>query len=199
MRMRQVDLWDEFYEKDSRAWRGNSKIPIPCGGRALDLGCGSGKTLSSLIDAGFKTTGMDFSKNAVECCRRRFGDGVELVEGPVDSLPFDDCSFNYVTAVHILENLDDEELERTASEVWRVLFPGGYLFCRTFTPEDMRSEDRLKGEIRYRYFSEGDLERVFMDMEMVSSERIDEVTRFGTIRSRMECLLRKPGPIFSNQ
>lgn len=189
--MGQRELWEAFYEKDSRAWRGNSRIPSPCHGRALDLGCGSGKTLSSLMDAGFETVGMDFSVNAVESCRRRFGDSVELVVGSVDSLPFGDDSFDYVTAVHVLENLDDDELRRTASEVGRVLKTGGYVFCRAFTPEDMRSEGRSNGEIRYRYFSDGDLERVFSGMEVVSSARIDEPTRFGTLRSRVECLMRK--------
>ena len=189
--MGQRELWEAFYEKDSRAWRGNSRIPLPCRGRALDLGCGSGKTLSSLIDAGFETVGMDFSVNAVESCRRRFGDSVGLVVGSVDALPFEDGCFDYVTAVHVLENLDDDELGRTASEVGRVLRSGGYVFCRAFTPEDMRSEGRSNGEIRYRYFSDGDLERVFSGMEVVSSARIDEPTRFGTLRSRVECLMRK--------
>lgn len=199
MNLGQRELWDAFYEKDSRAWRGNSRIPVPCTGRALDLGCGSGKTLSSLIDAGFDSVGMDFSGNAVESCRRRFGDSVGLVTGSIDSLPFKDGSFDYVTAVHVLENLDDDELARTASEVSRVLRPGGYVFCRAFTPDDMRSEGRSGGEIRYRYFVEGELESLFDGFRVESSARIDEPTRFGTVRSRVECLLRKPGQHISNQ
>lgn len=110
--MEQRDLWDGFYAANGRAWRGNSRIPDPLSGEgdALDLGCGNGKTVSTLIDMGYRVTGVDFSAMAVEMCRENFRDSAEFVVSDIVSLPFQDSSFDYVTAVHVLEHIDDLEM-----------------------------------------------------------------------------------------
>lgn len=187
--MEQKELWDEVYRRNPRAWRGTSSIPVPCRGRALDVGCGNGKTVSALVEAGMEVTGVDFSTEAIGRCRVAYPKA-EFVECDASSLPFPDGSFDLVTAVHVLENLEDGRLEEAASEIGRVLAPGGYLFVRCFTPDDMRSGDSRNG-IFYRYYRPEDVLELFAGMDVVSSERKDEPTRFGTVRSRAECLFRK--------
>ncbi len=142
--MGQKELWDEVYRQNPRAWRGVSSVPIPCEGKALDIGCGNGKTVFALLEAGLDVTGIDFSPTAVERCRSAYPDA-EFLECDASELPFPDGCFDYVTAVHVLENLDDEKLRMAASEARRVLRTGGYLFVRCFTPDDMRSGDRKSG------------------------------------------------------
>ncbi len=134
-------------------------------------------------------TGADFSGTVVERCRKTYLDA-DFVECDASQLPFEDSSFDYVVAVHVMENLDDEKLAMAVSEMRRVLRTGGYLFVRCFTPEDMRSGDRRNGFF-YRYFTLDDILALFDDMDVVSSEKKDEPTRFGTVRSRVECLFRK--------
>ena len=190
--MRQDELWDEFYQSNPRPWRGNSGIPIPCSGDALDLGCGNGKTSSTLVDNGFNVTGVDFSQRAVEMCRDMLPDRTRFEVVDIRDLPFDDCSFDYITAVHVLENLDDPGLVEAVSEIRRVLRPGGYVFCRLFTPDDMRSGSRSKGDFEYTFHTRGRLEELFGGFEVVSSELVEERTRFNTVRSRVECLFHNP-------
>ena len=72
--MKQEELWDDLYSKNTIAWRGNTVIPVPNKGKALDLGCGNGKTVSTLIDDGYDVTGVDFSSVAIESCRKNFKD-----------------------------------------------------------------------------------------------------------------------------
>ena len=192
--MEQRDLWDGFYRDNGRAWRGNSRIPDPLGGRgdALDLGCGNGKTVSTLLDLGYGVTGADFSETAVEMCRENFGDRAAFVTCDVSDLPFPDCSFDYVTAVHVLEHVDDAGMSTLASEIRRVLRPGGYVFVRSFTPSDMRSGARSGEGIRYVHRNPDGIVRFFRDFTAEYARRVDEPTRFGTVRSRAECLFRKP-------
>lgn len=192
--MEQIELWDGFYRANGRAWRGNSKVPDPLAGKgdALDLGCGNGKTVSTLLDLGYRVTGLDFSSEAVSMCRENFGDSAEFVVGDVGDLPFPDGSFDYVTAVHILEHIDDSDMPGVSSEIVRVLRPGGYLFVRSFTPSDMRSGKRSGEGIRYIHRNPDGIVRFFRDMEAEYARRVDEPTRFGTLRSRAECLFRKP-------
>lgn len=190
--MSQEEIWDRLYASNSRAWRGSSRIPHPIGsGDALDLGCGNGKTVSSLIDAGYRVTGVDFSGKAVESCERMFGSSARFVRADVTDLPFDDMAFDYITAVHVLEHLDDDMLARCVSEMRRVLRPRGYVFARSFTPDDMRSEGRSGGEIFYRYYDVDSMVSAFSGFKVVSAERVDERTRFGATRSRVECLFRR--------
>ncbi len=187
--MEQKDLWDEFYRQNPRAWRGTSSIPVPCGGKALDVGCGNGKTVSALMEAGLDVTGVDFSPTVIERCRKAYPDAAFL-ECDASALPFKDEAFDYVVAVHVMENLDNAKLLPSVSEMRRVLRTGGFLFVRCFTPDDMRSGDRRCGFF-YRYFELEDVLGLFEGMETVESARKDEPTRFGTVRSRVECLFRK--------
>jgi SAM-dependent methyltransferase len=78
------------------------KKPNP---RILDVGCGTGANLKMLADYG-KTEGVDISSQAVEFCRQRGLDSVKL--GAAEQLPYDDESFELVTALDVIEHLDDD-------------------------------------------------------------------------------------------
>lgn len=191
--MEQRDLWDGFYRANGRAWRGNSRIPDPLSGRgdALDLGCGNGKTVSTLIDLGYSVVGTDFSPEAVELCRERFEGTARFEVCDIADLPFPDGSFDYVTAVHVLEHIEDSGMQTVADGIMRVLRPGGYVFVRSFTPTDMRSGTRSGDGIRYVHRNPDGIARFFASFETEFARRVDERTRFGTTRSRAECLFRK--------
>ena len=187
----QEEVWDSLYASNPGAWRGNARIPVPCSGRALDVGCGNGKTVASLLDAGFEVSAVDFSAEAVRLVGERFGDEVAAAVSDAGSIPFDDGSFDYVTAVHLCEHLTDDEMGRFASEVSRLLVPGGYVFIRSFGAADFRSAKRATSDITYIHRSHDDLAHFFEGFDIMSSGTVEERTRFGETRSREECLLRR--------
>jgi len=187
----QEEVWDSLYASNPGAWRGNARIPVPCSGRALDVGCGNGKTVASLLDAGFEVSAVDFSAEAVRLVGERFGDEVAAAVSDAGSIPFDDGSFDYVTAVHLCEHLTDDEMRRFASEVARLLVPGGYVFIRSFGAADFRSAKRATSDITYIHRSHDDLAHFFEGFDIMSSGTVEERTRFGETRSREECLLRR--------
>ena len=191
--MRQEELWDQLYSNQPRAWRGNARIPDPLGGRgeALDVGCGNGKTSSKLIDLGYRTTGVDFSGKAVESCTELLGDRASFRVASATELPFPDGSFDYITAVHVLEHLTDDELSVAVSEFNRILRNGGFIFTRTFSDGDLRSTKRAEGDIRYIYRGPETMTSFFGGLDCISAQLIEETTRFGAVRSRVECLFCK--------
>ncbi len=117
--MDQKELWDGFYTANGRAWRRSSRVPdlFSGSGDALDLGCRNGKTVSALVDMGYRVTGIDFSPMAVSICGEKFGDAASFAVGDLSSLPFPNESFDYVTAVHVLEHIDDAGMPRVSAEI----------------------------------------------------------------------------------
>ena len=91
--------------------------------RILDIGCGTGAMLDDLKPFG-DVVGADFSPEALQFCVTR-GAPAELARADVRRLPFADSSFDVVTAMDIIEHIDDDKA--AASEIFRVLKPGGRL------------------------------------------------------------------------
>lgn len=89
----------------------------------LDIGCGTGAMLDELAAFG-TVVGADFSPEALQFCVAR-GVGAELARADVRRLPFADASFDVVTAMDIVEHIDDDKA--AACEIFRVLRPGGRL------------------------------------------------------------------------
>ena len=86
----------------------------------LDVGCGTGANLKMLASYG-KVEGVDISPQAVEFCRQRGLESVKL--GAAEQLPYEDNSFELVTALDVLEHLDDDVAG--LREMRRLLRPGG--------------------------------------------------------------------------
>ncbi|MEA2173244.1 MAG: hypothetical protein QOD00_836 [Blastocatellia bacterium] len=88
--------------------------------RILDVGCGTGANLELLAQYG-DAEGVDISADALAFCRAR---GLEKVRlGAAETLPYEDGSFDLVTALDVVEHLDDDVAG--LREMRRVLRPGG--------------------------------------------------------------------------
>ena len=70
-----------------------------------------------------KVQGVDIDEEAIGYCRERGLTDVRL--GALEKLPFADASFDLVTALDVVEHLDDDL--GALREIGRVLRPGGHL------------------------------------------------------------------------
>jgi SAM-dependent methyltransferase len=97
--------------------------------RILDVGCGTGANLLMLSEYG-EAEGVDISEDALAFCRERGLDKVRLGAG--EKLPYEDGTFDLVTALDVVEHMDDDLAG--LREMRRVLRPGGrvLLFVPTF-------------------------------------------------------------------
>ncbi len=124
-------------------------LDLPRAGiRALDLCCGAGRHGSALRTAGLDLVGIDLSADLLARASRRSVLAGRLVRGDMRRLPFG-CVFDLV--VNLFTSFGyfaaDEENERVAREMARVLRPGGGLVIdhihrarleRELVPEDER-------------------------------------------------------------
>ncbi len=93
-----------------------SKIENP---KILDVGCGTGGNLEMLASFG-AAEGVDVSDDALEYCQQK---GLKAHKGLAEALPFEDESFDVITALDVVEHLDDDIAG--LKEMNRVLKKGG--------------------------------------------------------------------------
>ena len=94
----------------------------------LDIGCGGGININRMARNAKKVYGIDYSIESVNLSKEVNDDyiaqgKVEILEGNVQNLPFDDNTFDIITAfetVYFWPNI-----EKCFGEVKRVLKPGG--------------------------------------------------------------------------
>jgi demethylmenaquinone methyltransferase/2-methoxy-6-polyprenyl-1,4-benzoquinol methylase len=106
-----------------------SRLP-PGPSHVLDVATGTGLVARELRRRGYTVTGLDQSPEMLALARRRFGDGVELVEASAEALPFADGSFDHLTVTYLLRYVDDPRA--TLAELARVVRPGGVVASLEF-------------------------------------------------------------------
>lgn len=95
---------------------------------SLDCGCGGGANVRRLLERSDKAYGIDYSEISVAKSRQTNAGAIrrgkcEIIRGDVCSLPFENVSFDIVTAfetVYFWQNI-----EKAFSEIYRVLKKGG--------------------------------------------------------------------------
>ena len=158
----------KWYDKNTR----ESRLPemmgyaqevkkyINEGAHVLEVAPGPGYLSISLAKIGnYNITGIDISKDFIKICKenaKREGVNVHFIEGNVNSMKFDDNSFDFIVCSAAFKNF--KEPVNSLIEMHRVLKKGG-----TALIMDMRSnviKDDLKSEaIRV---SKSGFERFFM-------------------------------------
>jgi demethylmenaquinone methyltransferase/2-methoxy-6-polyprenyl-1,4-benzoquinol methylase len=102
-----------------------SRLPVGPEDTVVDVACGTGAVVLELVGrTGCSVVGVDQSPGMLsEAERRLAGDArVRLVEASAAALPFEDASFDGLTAAYLLRYLDD--LPAGLAELARVLRPG---------------------------------------------------------------------------
>jgi ubiquinone/menaquinone biosynthesis C-methylase UbiE len=97
------------------------------GKRVLEYGCGTGSSAFDLARSGATVVGIDISPVAIEMAARKaeeegVGNSTEFQLMNAEELEFPDSSFDLICGTGILHHLD---LEKSYSEIARVLAPGG--------------------------------------------------------------------------
>lgn len=109
------------------------------GATALDLGCGSGLEAVFLAQAGLAVIAVDSSAPALELAKERARAAaveIDLRCASAFDLPVDAASVDLVLDRGCLHGIDHEDRADYASEVDRVLRPGGLLLLRGARHDD---------------------------------------------------------------
>ena len=110
---------------------------IPRGSMVLDAGCGGGRNVHYLLNAGYDVFAADADPNAVGDVMRLAADlnatlpPTNFRREPVEAMSFADDSMDVVLSIAVLHfAISDEQFEAMLGSIWRVLKPRGLFFCR---------------------------------------------------------------------
>jgi SAM-dependent methyltransferase len=109
---------------------------VHAGDTVLDVATGTGNAAIPAAATGARVTGLDVAPGLLTTARTRAtaaGVQVELVEGDAEDLPFADASFDVVLSTLGVQFAPHHE--QTASELARVLRPGGRIALCNWTPQ----------------------------------------------------------------
>jgi SAM-dependent methyltransferase len=130
--MGRFTLWRMNWSHSKLTDWGLGHVPIGAKCKALDIGCGGGRTVSKLaaLAAEGKVYGVDYSEDSVAATQRtnaKFIEAgrVEIRQASVSQLPFAADMFDLVTAVET--HFFWPNLPCDVCEILRVLAPGGTL------------------------------------------------------------------------
>ena len=162
------DLAEQFGNIDiylfDQLLRGRLRPPM----RVLDAGCGSGRNLLYLLRAGYDVFATDSDGDAVEAVRRMAATvAPHLPESnfrleQVEAMTVPDAAMDAVISSAVLHFARDERhFDAMLLGMWRVLGPGGLLFCRLASSIGM--EDRVQPVASGRFRLPDGSERYLVD------------------------------------
>ena len=140
--------------------------------RALDVGSGPGLLSAALAPRVARAVALDPSTALLALAPA----GVETVEGGGEAMPFDDGSFDLVTAVNTLHHVG--EMPAVVAEMVRVLAPGGRIVVQDYLadPDPAVAErwelvERLRDPDHRRLPRAGEIEQLLAMHGLVVDEQ----------------------------
>lgn len=153
------DAYDDWVENDFGYKPLIADMIASCGKsiEVLDYGCGSGKVSRRLRDAGVaQVIGVDISPTMIAKATAIGGDNLHFVHISDPRLSFESQHFDAAISCFLFINIPHrDELTRIASEVARVLKPGGVYYILDTNPHSIN--------IDYPTYRNGEQDKTYRD------------------------------------
>jgi SAM-dependent methyltransferase len=144
---RHPDTWADGIEPQMRPlYEATLDALQPLAGvRLLDAGCGTGLALRLAADRGATVTGLDASAPMLDVASHRLP-GTDLRVGDIESLPYDDATFDVVCAFNSVQYAADPA--NAVVELARVCRPGGRVTVGIWGDQDRCETEALFARLR---------------------------------------------------
>lgn len=128
--------------------------------RILDFGCGYGRCLGELFQAGYRNLiGIDFPPAMIALARTRFPE-IDFREARTSAIPLSDASVDAALLFSVLTCVPTDDGQRSlVGELHRVLKPGGLLYVSDLSlqPDERNLIRYARDEAKYGIYGVFDL------------------------------------------
>jgi len=128
----------------------------------LEIGCGTGIDLRLFPDT-FEVNGIDLNDLALEMAKKKRSQH-DYKKGSIINLPFADASVDFIFTHKFLNCLNDEDLEKGISEMYRVARK--YVAnCEMYDKSELKTEDIFRGKNMLKRWSNYKV-KIISDVDM---------------------------------
>jgi len=149
------DLAAEDYDKKEKYLNSFEKgkflslLPEIKNKKILDVGAGTGRVSLPLSLAGAQVTALDVSEKILEVLKRK-NKKIITVVGEAENLPFENESFDIVTAAFLVVHLKDPKI--FFDEVYKVLKPDGLFLVSNINQKEPPVVKTKEGDIQIKSY-----------------------------------------------
>ena len=126
------------------------QLPVECGAKVLDLGCGTGLELSEYFarNPSARITGVDLAPGMLAALKKKFpGKALSLIQGSYFDVPFGEAVFDAAVSVESLHHFAKEEKIPLYRKLFHALKPGGYFILTDYFAPTQEEETLYRAEL----------------------------------------------------
>ena len=111
--------------------------------KVLDIGCGDGRNIKTILNKTIQICGIDNDNIAINDAKQNFSanNNVKIIKAEANSLPFEDKTFDAIIFFDLLQNLDFQKQE-VLTEAKRVMKDNGIIILCTYSENAF--DERIK-------------------------------------------------------
>ena len=187
-----TEFWETSFRDKQEMWGWEPETSVS---RTLELfkkydindilipGFGYGRNAKYFIDKGFKVTGIEISKTAIDIAKKHFNESVKIYQGSVSAMPFDKEMYDGIYSYSLIHLLNKKDRIKLIEDCYNQLKPNGYMVFVTISKSDFRFGQGIeifkdtfepwKGLTLFFYDSDS-IRRDFDNFGLVETEEISE-------------------------
>lgn len=179
--------YEKNYYKNTATWPAESltiqaveKIPFQEGTRALDLGSGSGRDTTVLVDKGLHVTAVDCTPEAIsymEALKEKRGltdAKLTIKQSTFADFPFEEKNYGVVIASYSLPFEPPETFNRTFSRMKNSMYEGGRFAGQLFGINHTWNKEGDEKRKWMTFHSEEEARALFSDMKLIYFKEVNE-------------------------
>jgi SAM-dependent methyltransferase len=186
------EFWESAYKGNDKMWgeqsTDNTKdvLKLFQGNNIKSIlipGFGYGRNAKLFYDHGFKVSGIEISKTAIERARKYFGEDVTIHHGSVSDMPYDNASYDSVYCYSLIHLLNPKERIKLIQDCHSQLVREGIMVFVALSTNDKRFGEGMELEkntfqsahgLNLYFYDEASIEKEFGKYNIIDLKEINE-------------------------
>ncbi len=163
-------------------------------------GIGYGRNAKIFMENGFRLTGIEISKTAIDLAKQENGLDIKIHHGSVINMPFDNKKYDGIFCYALIHLLNNRERKKFISDCYNQLSPGGHMIFTAVSKKASMyrtgkylSSDRyeLRKGVRVFFYDKDSAKSEFEHFGLFEITEVDEPIKHMKNEPPLKCILVK--------